>query len=483
MRRMAGEDAGFLYMELPIQPMNTMVLAILAPAAGPDGRPDLMTLARMRGHMARRLDELPSFRWRVERVPLGLHHPVYIEDPDFDLDYHLRQVTVASPGGPEEVDRLFADLSEHPLDRRHPLWQMVLVDGVAGGRQAVICRMNHCLLDGVAVLTTLSRIFSGADHQVVRPSGSGPSGSGMVEPWTAEPVPSRRRLVIDAIRDRGRQAPGLPRLVTKTWRNYRAANAHLAQSEIAVPKPTKDTPPCGLNNAFTVGRAYTRAALPLADIKRVKDAAGVSLNDVALAIVAGALRQYLLDRHDLPERPLTVSVPVAFEPPDAPARQWGNRFSSLTSSLATDVEDPWERLQVISRVTAASRQAFELLGPELMPDWLEFVPPAVAERAMKAHHRSRRDDREKADVNVLVSNIRGPSAPWHFDTAIVDELYLSGPPSNGVGSNVMLWSYGDHLVFSILSFADAMESPREFGDALGDALTELMSLSQRPIPR
>ncbi len=465
MRRMAGEDAGFLYMELPVQPMNTMALAILEPARRADGTPDLLTVDRVHDHLRTCLRVLPSFRWRVERVPFGLHHPVYVEDPDFDLSYHIRHVRVAPPGGPAELDRVFAERAEHALDRRHPLWQVVLVDGVEGDRQAVICRVNHCLMDGVAALTTFSRIFSARDEP----------GRPAEDQWTPEPVPTATRLVVDALSDRRSQIPTLPRLVAKTWRNTRAARAHRRDAATTVPRANKDTPACGLNDAFTAARVYTRASLPIAVCQQVKDAAGVTLNDVALAVVAGALRRYLLDRDDLPERPLTASVPVAFEPADAPVRQWGNRFSSLTTSLCTDIRDPWDRLRAISRVTAEARTAFEILGPELLPEWLEFVPPTVAEAAMRAHHRTRKGHRDTADVSVLVSNIKGPAAPWSFDTATVSELSLSGPPSNGVGSNVMLWSYCDQLVFSILSFADAMQAPRQFGVYLEHALTELVA--------
>jgi len=468
MRRLGGLDSGFLNMELPNQPTNTMALGVLRPAMGADGSPDLITLDYVREHMARRLGELPSFRWRVEPVPGKIHHPVYIEDPDFDLDYHLHETTVDAPGGRDEVDALFAGLAEHRLDRRHPLWQIWLVHGLADGRQAVIVKVNHCMMDGVGALTTFSRIFSGTDHVVARPP----------EAWHPEPVPGATRLVLDALGDHARSLGRLVAIARKTRRNLKALKAYEATAPIRVPKPTKDTSPCSFNDAFTARRAYSRTELALADVRLVKDAAGVTINDVALATVAGAARGYLLARHDLPDRPLTVSIPIGFDPDDDPTRQFGNRFASMTSTLATDIADPWERLQVISRVTAESRRAVDVLGPELMPDWLEFFPPFVAERAMRSHNRSRRQHRETADVNILVSNLRGPTERWHFGTAEVEGLNLSGPPTNGVGSNVMLWSYADHLILANLSFADSLEAPHELSDRFHDALAELVDLAR-----
>ncbi|MDA8341467.1 MAG: wax ester/triacylglycerol synthase family O-acyltransferase [Actinomycetota bacterium] len=471
MRRLAGEDAGFLLMELPVQPMNTQGLAIVRPAVGPDGVPVPLTPSDLHRHVTRRLGELPSFRWRVVPVPFGVGQPVYVEDPQFDVTDHLRHVTLPHPGGSAQLDALFAALGEHPLDRRHPLWQLVLVDGLADGRQAVIVRYNHCMADGVAAVTTFSRLCTGADHVPDPPA----------EPWQGEPIPTRSRLVAGALVDHARRLRALPLLAAETWRAARAARAAAPGT---VPDVPADTPACILNDAFTVARSYGRARLPMDRVRMVKEAAGVRVNDVALAVVGGALRRYLADTGELPDRPLTASVPVAFEPAGAAPRQWGNRFSALTTSLATDVADPWQRLARIGATTRAAKERFALARGDLMPDWLEYVPPFVAGPAVRALHRAMAEGRRKPDVNVLVSNIRGPDERWSFHTAVVEELYLSGPPSNGVGLNVMIWSYAGDLVFSVLSFADALRRPAALEEALVAALDELVaSVPRKPVNR
>jgi WS/DGAT/MGAT family acyltransferase len=444
--RLSGTDAGFLAMEQPIQAMNTQAVAILA---GPT-----LTLDDVRGHVVARLDQLPSFRWRIVPTPLGIHQPMAVRDPEFDLDFHLRQHT-AAPG--ETIDDVFATLAERHLDRRHPLWQLTLVDGLAtdDGRsgQALVLKYHHCLADGVAALTTFTRVFS---DQPTDPIPGEPL------PWTPERIPGKLALLVLAVLDHLRSLLRLPGLALRSRRGFAAAKARKAGAAVEVPDFSGAAPNSAFNDAFTPGRAYARAAVDLVEAKRIKDAAGVTLNDVCLATVAGAVRTYLAERDQLPDRPLLASVPVSYEDGDAPLRQAGNRFWSFTTSLATDEPDPAIRLAQISAVAAEAKAQLGELGPELIPAWLDHVPPLVSEpgaRALVDRLRSLGPD-DLVDANILISNIRGPAEPWTLLGTTVDELWIDGPPSNGVGINVMLWSYGDRLLLGMLAFADALHDPR-----------------------
>ncbi|HMC09044.1 MAG TPA: wax ester/triacylglycerol synthase family O-acyltransferase [Actinomycetota bacterium] len=472
MRRLSGMDAGFLNLESPLQPMHTMALAILRPARSAGGMPVPVAMDDLRRHMASRLDELPQFRARLQWVPLGLNHPVLIEDPEFDLDRHLGQATLPAPGGPDELDRFYASLAGRPLDRRHPLWRLTVVDGLDGGRQGLVLEIHHALMDGDATLATLSCIFSGEDD-------SGEDGRGAAVAWRPERPPSRSRLVAGALRDLSRALGHLPDLVARTRRGNAAMKAHRARCAVSVPAPGRDTPACSLNRANTADRGYARASLPLEDVKLVKDVAGATVNDVALAIVGGALRAYLEDRNDLPARPLVASVPVGIEAPDAARRTSGNRFSRITTSLATDVADPWERLQAVSAATREAKAHLDLLGRELMADWLEVFPPFVVGPLVRRDRRRRLKHPERLDTNVMISNIRGPAQPWSFGAALVEEMYVTGPPNNGVGVTFVLWDYGGRLLFGILSFADSVEAPRELAEGLHGSLRELTQIARQ----
>lgn len=466
MHRLSGVDAGFLSMEQPEQAMNTMAVGTLR---HDDGTPVALTLDDVRAHVAARLDQLPSFRWRIEPVPFGLHQPMCVRDPAFDLDFHLRELTL-EPG--QSLDDLFASLAERHLDRRHPLWQLTLVNGLPDGAQALILKYHHCLADGVAALTTFSRIFSDAPTEPV---------PGVDLPWHPEPIPGRLQLLVVALLHHLLALLRLPALALRTKRGMDAVAAHKATAAVAVPEFSGAAPNSALNRAFTAPRTYARAALPLDEVKRVKDLAGVTLNDVVLAVMAGATRGYLAERDELPTLPLLASVPVSNEPAGAPLRQAGNRFWSFTTSLATDVADPAERLAVISATAAEAKDQLALVGADLPPAWLDFVPPVASKPGAKALIARLRDagPADLVDANILVSNIRGPAEPWTLLGATVTDLYIDGPPSNGVGLNVMLWSYGDRLLFGILAFADALADPEAFSGHVTAAFDELREAVER----
>jgi WS/DGAT/MGAT family acyltransferase len=278
-------------------------------------------------------------------------------------------------------------------------------------------------------------------------------------PWAPEKLPGRARLVGQAVADHLRSLGKAPRLAMRTKKGLDAVKARRAAAKVKVPEFSGAAPRCELNDAFTTPRAYARVALDLAEVKRLKDDAGVSLNDVALAVVAGGVRGYLAERGGLPAEPLLASVPVSYEAADAPLRQAGNRFWSFTTSLATDIEDPAERLARISAVAGEARDQLFTLGVDLLPHWLDYVPPLIAEPGARALVERLRSGPERVDANILISNIRGPAERWTLFGTTLEDLYLDGPPSNGVGCNVMLWSYGDRLLFGILAFADALQDP------------------------
>jgi diacylglycerol O-acyltransferase len=198
---------------------------------------------------------------------------------------------------------------------------------------------------------------------------------------------------------------------------------------------------------------------------------------VVLAVVAGALRSYLEARGELPDRPLVASVPVGMEGRGATARAAGNRFSRLTTSLATDVADPWTRLTTIAAVTREAKECLDLGGRELLPDWLEYLPPLLGEPAMRRIQSARRNPSKapaRLDANVVISNIRGPSEPWQFGSAAVEEMYVTGPPNGGVGVTVVAWDYAGRLLLGLLSFADSVEDPGELTAGLHECLSELV---------
>jgi WS/DGAT/MGAT family acyltransferase len=458
-------------LELPEQPMQSLILAILRPGPA-GGQTGPLVVDDVLRHMAHLLPGLPAFRWRVVPVPLGLSHPVFVDDPSFDLPAHLGHAVLPAPGGDGELDALCALRASRRLDRGRPLWQMTLVDGLAGGRQAIVLEIHHALMDGFATLATMGRIFSG-------PTPDLPNGDG--DGRRPGRVPGGLRLVSGAVGQQVRAMGRLPGLIGRTRRGALAVKQRRTDASVKAPEAGVDTPLSSINRGFTAERCFVRTAMALEDVLRVKDAAGVTVNDVALAVIGGALRPYLERRGELPDRPLVASVPVGMEGRGAPQRLAGNRFSRLTTSLATDVVDPWERLQTIAAVTREAKECLDLAGRELMVDWLEYVPPFLGAPLVRRGLEARKNPGKappKLDANVVVSNIRGPSEPWQFASAQVEELYITGPPNGGVGANFVLWDYAGRLLFGILAFADSIDDPGELVTGLHTSLAELVARTE-----
>lgn len=468
MRRLSGPDALFLLLEMPEHPMQGIAVGLLsAHTGGP------LTLEDLRRHLTARLDQLPALRCRVVPAPLGLAHPVLVEDDHFDLGQHLRHAVLPEPGGPEELDATWAHLVSQCLDRGRPLWRITLIDGLADGRQALVLEIHHALVDGFALRTTLERIFS----------AEVPTSS--LSPWQPGPLPGRARLVTGALAHNAQSLARLPGLVQRTWRARSAVRQRQATAAVKVPRAVVDVPQSAINAAAAPRRRFARASLPLDEVLAVKNLAGATVNDVALAIVGGALRGFLESRGMLPDRPLVARVPVGMDEAGSTPRAEGNRVVFLQTSLATDVADPWERLVRISAVTTEAKRCLDLTGRELLGDWLTSIPPILVAPLVRRHDAVRRGPgtrRVKLDANVSVSNIRGPSIPWQLGSTVVDEMYVV-PPGGGVSVDFALWDYAGRLLFGIVSFTEVVEDPGELVMHLSRSHQELVAAAEfRRVP-
>jgi len=462
-RRLNGEDSGFLSLDLPDQPMTSQFLLELRARTGPGGEPRPITLQELTEHVAHRLGEIPPFRWRIVRVPLGLSHHVAVEDTEFDVRRHVERVVLDPSEGDAGLHRICDELSGQHLDPSRPLWQMVLVDGLAGGRQGLVIRFHHCLMDGGPSLQAVERILSGSGHEVVRPADG----------WRPVPIPTPRQLVADAVRDEARILGRLPSLVARTFRGYRDQQAFERQLATPIAVSPKDTPPCSLNNAFSLRRAHANVDLAMADLKLIRKASGATLNQVLLSLVGGGLRRHLASIGDLPEKPLVSGVPMAFDPPGS-TREYGNHFINFVTRLATDVDDPWDRLLATAAASADARDSMEALGGELLCEWLDQVPPFASERLIRRHVAERRDHREVADINVNVSLVRGPAAPLELAGAEVERYHVLGPPNSGCGLSVTALSYVDHLMVNLHANADALPDPSSVARGIEQEVTDLL---------
>lgn len=473
MRRLSGVDAGLLALEQPAQPMDVLAVCVLGDGAA-------LTVEGVRRHVAARLDGLPGLRGRLVPVPGGIGRPLLVEDMPPDLAAHVGEHRLADPGDEAQLNRFCARIAEKPLDRRRPLWHLTLVKGLTGERQALVLRVHHCLVDGAAVVNTFGHLFDRPEDWTECREGNGGDGAGSTDRdarcasprWTVERKPSAARLLVGATADQLSSLRQLPALVRRTRRGSKVVRSERAAS--ASPPPgERDAPGTVVNLGFAPERRLARTQLASAELAEIKDAAGVTFNDVALATVAGALRRYLMARRALPDRPLVARVPVSLEARGTPPRMSGNRISALLTTLATDVPDPWQRLLRIGSVTAEAKRLFSIAGPALLDDWLTQLPPAVLGRAVRHGLRVRQRHPDRIDANVTVSNVRGPAPPQLFGGALVEGFYLTGPPNSGVATNIVLVDHGGRLHTSILTFADSVDDPTELATGMHTALAEL----------
>ena len=464
---MTGIDAGFLYMETPSTHMHTLKIAVLDP---PAGAIDLDALSRW---LVLRLDAMPALRRRVQPIPWALHHPVWVSDRPVDPRQHCFYHRLRDPGTMHELHEVIGRIASTPLHRDVPLWELHLVEGLEGGRVAVVVKIHHALADGVAANAMLGNVADQNPLGAPRPSPQ------VVDDHT----PAPRELAWLGVRDGVARAVQLPGLLARTV----AALVRLVRRERPddpdVPRPVLDTPSTPFNSALTSRRSFSTLSLPLDDLRAVKSAHGVTLNDVVLCVVGGALRRYLLQRDALPARTLTCAVPVSTEPADRAPRLRGNLVSNFFTVLGTDQADPVERLHRVHRTTVEAKRVQQTLGAEMLRAWLEFSPPGPATVVMRLYSWLRAARWHPSPVNVVVSNVPGPRVPVTIDGTPMTDIYSVGPILEGIGLNVTVWSYVDRMNFTLLACPDLLPDLDELVGELRPALDELLATVREETPR
>jgi WS/DGAT/MGAT family acyltransferase len=418
-----------------------------------------------------RLHLLPPFRRRVVPVPLGIHHPVWIEDGSFDIRRHLRRTVVPVPGGPREMDEAIGRIAGIPLRRDRPLWEIWVLEGLQDGLVAFVAKIHHAAADGVAASALLANVMS-LEPEVVDPPPP-------ERQWRPEPVPGAWTLVRDALRDRWRAARGLPGLIGRTVSRSREVSRYRKDAPVNPPRPILDTAMTSFNGSLTARREFGTTSLALEDFKKVKGAFGVTLNDVVLAVTAGAFRRYMEDRGETPEKPLVAGVPISTESPDGVQRLGGNRVSNMFTSLCTDIDDPVERLQAIHEVTRAAKDVYNILGADMMIDWVEHTPPGPFTWFMRQYSKRDMAARHRPPINLVVSNVPGPQFPLYIAGARLVALFSVGPVLESIGPNVTVWSYIDRMNFAVLACPERLADVHRVTDGLGEALSDLLKAADR----
>ncbi len=367
----------------------------------PSTQPGWSAYEALCDRLRRRLGELEPLRRRLVEVPLGLDHPYWIEDPDFDLEFHVRETALPAPGSHDQLSTLVARIIGRPLDRARPLWEAWVIEGLADGRFAVLTKLHHATIDGAAGAELL-RIMYEDDPAAVAgetvPIPPAPAAPGQARVMGRALVDVARkprafaslqvrslRAVGDLTRNRG--LTGLADIL-RTVPNPIAARLgppRRDDPDIASAPPAEAAPATPFNGSITAHRRVALGSFGLAEIKTVKRRVGATVNDVVMAACAGALRRYLIEKEALPERPLVAMVPVSIRSGDE-SDPWTNRVSAVFPQIPTDEADPLARLARVHQEMEMVKDRFGLLPADMISDYAQFAPPALAVRAAAHGH-------------------------------------------------------------------------------------------------
>jgi diacylglycerol O-acyltransferase / wax synthase len=463
MQRLTGLDAAFLALETPSTHMHVMATMVLDPSDVPGG----FTVESMRGLIAERLPRLDPFRRRVVDVPFGLGPPVWLEDPDFDLDYHVRRAALPAPGGLDELAELTAEIAGRPLDRRRPLWEMWVVEGLEHGHVGIIAKMHHAAIDGVLGVDLMTEIFDLERH----PSPKPPS-----EPTPpADRVPSDVELLVGAVTSMARQPLRAFRAVRNLTRSATRLVQRIRSEPVSAGVPLT-APPSPLNGVLTPHRRVAFTSVPLAEVKEIKQAFGVTVNDVVLAVCAGALRRYLEQRGRVPDKALLAAIPASVRSQDERGVM-GNRVSAMFATLATQLDDPVDRLFAAKEVMSGAKQVHEDIGGNTLHEWAEVAAPVLFSRGIRLYERLL-EGRHPPIINLIVSNVPGPSFPLYCAGARLVSLFPLGPILAGTGLNITVLSYLDAVGFGLIGCREIVPDIGVIAGAVPDALAELLKAAE-----
>ena len=451
MQQLTGLDGAFLAMETHAVFGHVGSVCIVDPTTASD----TLTLERLSEVVEARLHLVPPFRRRLATVPLGLDQPYWIEDPDFDLEYHVREIALPSPGSDAMLAEQSARLHARPLDRTRPLWEMYLITGVRDGRVAIYTKVHHAAIDGVSgadILATMldvtaeGRKISPPPTRVVdRVPSSIELLSRSAVSFTRHPARAAR-VTLDLLRATPAivRSPGRPHLpiIDDVFDRTRSRRTTLDRPSLRAPH----TP---FNRPITAHRRWAFRDVEILDVKAVKKAAGVTVNDVVMAMCAGGLRRWLEDHEALPDEPLVAAIPVSVRSEEEKG-DGGNRVSAMIASLPTNLGDPLERLRAVAESTKMAKQQHGALPADLLADVTQFAMPALAGQAARLSARLRLLERI-SPFNLIISNVPGPNVALYYAGCELLAYYPLSAIADGQGLNITVMSYRDHMHFGLIA--------------------------------
>jgi WS/DGAT/MGAT family acyltransferase len=462
---MAGMDAAFLYMETPSMHLHVVGVLVLDPGDAPGG----FTLEKLTRVLSERIHLIPPLRRRLLPAPAGIDHPLWIEDPDFDLAEHVRRAPASGLLSWAGLESFTGEVAGRPLDRSRPLWEMWFAD-LDDGSVALVTKLHHSMMDGGAGADLMASIFD------LEPDADGvapPDGD-----WVPDTVPSTPRQVADSVTSLVARQRYVPAALAHSVSGVAGtARTWLGQKRSGTALPLT-APVTSFNGSLTPRRAVSLTKVDLDTVLGIRRAFGTTVNDVVLAASGTALRNYLLARGGLPGRDLVAAVPVSAHRPDDD-RDVVNKVSNMMVPLPLYPDDAGERLVAVHANTTSSKALQTAFGPDSLQELTGFTLPPVMTAAARLYSGLGLARFHPPILNLVISNVPGPPLDLYCAGARVTGIFPMGPVMEGSGVNITVLSEARHLNVGIMACPDLLDDVDELGRGFVAAVDELAESAAR----
>jgi diacylglycerol O-acyltransferase len=473
MQQLSAQDASFVYMETPHTPMHIGSVGIYDPSTAPDGFVRFKDVLRF---IEQRLPGARSFRQRLVRVPFDVDHPYWIEDPEFDIEFHVRHIALPKPGDWRQLCIQVARLHARPMDLTKPLWEFTIVEGLDNipglppGCFALVSKVHHAAIDGMSGVE-MSAAVHDLDAEMTMPDKP--------DTWQAENMPRVADLLTRSYFNNllqpmriaetiGRSLPGMAKLAVQA-----------GKGDVSL-KNSRPAPKTRVNGKVSAHRVWDAVPFKLAEVRAIKEAVpDATVNDVILAVVGGALRIYLKDKGELPKETLTAMAPISVRQEGEKAAL-GNLVSAMVVGLGTQIEDPLERLRFVHDDAVNSKAMTNAVGAKTLADYSKLIPSGLAGLGARLYTRVGAANMHAPAFNCVVTNVPGSRVPLYFCGARMVAMYGTAPVFDSMGLINTVYSYGDTIAVSFTADRDMMPDPDNYADALRASFAALKVAALKP---
>jgi len=456
-----GLDATFLYADTNTSPMHVGGVAVI------EGSLKFETFKQT---IASRIHQIPKLRKKLVEVPFSIDHPYWVDDPNFDLDLHLTHIALPKPGDWKQLRKLASRIFSKPLNKDKPLWSFYFVEGldnlsqVEKGSVAIISKIHHVVIDGVAGAGILGIIFDFDPNIKKLPEP---------RPFRPVPLPNEFEMALKSSVSFLQDPLKFPRIMSSLLSStLKAGFLSRAQHNAELPVGPFTAPKTPINGIISAKRKWNTSILSLARVKALKNIMGCTLNDIILAICASALRKYLSEKKKLPKKPLVAMVPISTRD-RGDSDMSGNKLSAMLVQLATNIEDPLERLEKICQNTQRGKTYQGALGAKNLSNLAEAVPFGIANQAARLYSRFNLSKLHKPVFNVVITNVPGPTIPLYLQGHKLHSIMGMAPIIDGMGLIITVLSYHETITISPTSDAVSMPDLNVFSDMILESANEL----------